>query len=306
MILFQRRCKPRWLAAILLTAAAGGVTLLGYYALLPSHDAQVVFTAPTLDVQTGDPHQASHLYYIEWLSGNLSRGFFMLAVLGFALMLTRENHRGLYAALAFWVPIIALSLLAYRKHRFMFFAFPLYTAAFSYGLVLLARLVMQARKSTAHALLAGLILLFGLRLAVSAASLAHTSVAYARGADETLATRHPKFRTPCLYVRQHLQPDTVVLADTVVTALYYIGRVDNWYPAVPPWESWETGMVGLKDLDELQAYVAAYPKGFFIAEWYRFDYAPELSPARDWVKTHMKRIDQACTGDVTLYAWGVP
>jgi hypothetical protein len=274
---------------------------------LPSHDAQVVFSAIRPNVITSDPNKASPFYYFSWLYGNLGTGFFLLALLGFLLMLVREGRRGLFAACAFWAPVSALSfLLAYRDHRFMFFAFPLYTAAFSYALVVLTLCVLRAGRSWKHALLAAAILLFGVRLSMSAVALLRDSLEVARGADTTLATRHPQYRKPCLYVRDHLDADTVVLADTYVTALYYIGQVDNWYPSrYLPWESWEVGQEGLKTLHDLQTYVAEHPKGYFLAEWFRFLHFDVLAEDRAWVSAHMKRIEEASSGDVILYAWGM-
>ena len=304
---YQKELRSRWSVICVLATLAGLLTLLAYYLVLPARDASVVFSSARPPVVMGDPEQTSPLYYVSWLYGNLGIGFFLLAMLGFLVMVLREKERGWFAALAFWIPLLALSLLiGYRRHRFLLFAFPLYTMAFSYGIVALADYVRHMRRKLYHLLLSVVIVLFGLRLAVSAVSLISDSIDVARGADTTLATRHPQYRKPCLYVREHLAPDVVVIADTYVTALYYVGRVDNWFPSkYLPWEAWEIGNEGLRTVDDLKAYMAAHPKGYFLAEWYRFQYFEAQKEERDWVNAHMKRIDEASSGDVTLYSWGL-
>lgn len=309
MLLWERRIASRWMALIVLAGLLGAATL-GFYALrLPSHDAGVVFTATSAEAHVYEPTQGRAMYYFWWLWDNLGRGFVVLAVAGTLLMIYREGRRGVYAALAFWAPLIVLSIvLVYRRHRFLYFAFPFYTAAFCYAACVSVPWVARARcGSWVRKLVAVCAALFLARTACSGVLLVRDSIHVARGADTTLATRHPQFRTPCRYVRDHLTPDTVVIADTYVVALYYIGRVDNWFPSGRlPSERWEIGTEGLASLEELQAYVAAHPKGFFIAEWYRFGFFPEQEPDRAWVRAHMTRIDEASTGDVTLYAWGMP
>jgi 4-amino-4-deoxy-L-arabinose transferase-like glycosyltransferase len=307
MAAYQKRLNSRWVVFCALAALAGALTLLGYYLVLPARDAAVVFSAARPPVVMGDPEQTSRLYYVSWLYGNLGVGFFLLATLGFLLMIVREKSRGIFAALAFLIPLLLLSvLIGYRRHRFLLFAFPIYTMAFSYGIVVLTHYVLRADRTWRHVLLSVVIAIFGLRLGVSAISLVSDSIDVARGADTTLATRHPQYRKPCLYAREHLAPDVVVIADTYVTALYYVGRVDTWFPSrFMPWEAWEIGNEGLRTLEDLKEYMAQHPKGYFIAEWYRFEHFDAQKEERDWVNAHMRRIAEASSGDVTLYAWGI-
>jgi hypothetical protein len=179
----------------------------------------------------------------------------------------------------------------------------------------MARFIATARRSCGRGGLAParwrvavafpLVLVLG-RLALSAAYLTRDSIHTARGADSTLATRHPQWRRPCLYVREHLSDDTAVIATTYIPVFHYVRRVDDWYPSrCIPWEVDETGLPGLRNVPALEAFVAAHPKGYFVAEWWRFDVYPELAPDRTWVQTHMKRVDEASSADVTLYAWGM-
>ena len=58
-------------------------------------------------------------------------------------------------------------------------------------------------------------------------------------------------------------------------------------------------------MDELAAFVAAHPKGYFLAEWFRFWHFDFMKPDVDWVEAHMTRIDEASSGDVRVYAWGM-
>lgn len=305
----DRRMRWRWSALAVATGLIAATTLAVYRLTLPAHDASVVFSAASADAHVYDPAQASPMYYAGWLWNNLGSGFFLLAVAGTLMMIVREGRRGAYAALAFWGPLLVLSLaLAYRRHRFLYFAFPFYTAAFSYAIAVAVPWIFRARCGSRGRKIAAVVAaLFIARVAWSGVLLACDSLEAARGADTTLATRHPQYRTPCLYVRERLTPDTMVVADTYVSALYYIGRVDEWFPSARlPSERWEIGTEGLKTLDDLKAFVARHPKGYFIAEWYRFGFFPEQEADRAWVNDHMVRIDEASTGDVTLYAWGIP
>lgn len=312
MLIATRQLRGRWTVACMVSGAAVMLTVLLYYLALPSHDAAVVFGSADPLKTMGDPAQRSRLYYLSWLWNNLGAGFVLMALLGSALMLQRERGRGLYAALAFWGPFLALSLLiGYRRHRFLLFAFPFYTMAFSHGIVATAQYVIETgrwegRRPWLRLAVSAMILIFGCRLAVSAGRLTWDSIDAACGANTTLATRHPQYRQPCHYVREHLTPDTAVLSDTYVTALYYVGRVDNWFPSGRiKWEAWEIGNKGLETLADLQSFMAEHPKGYFVAEWYRFNLFHEQKAEREWVQTHMKRVEEASSGDVTLYAWGM-
>jgi 4-amino-4-deoxy-L-arabinose transferase-like glycosyltransferase len=312
MMVHERGLKNRWTLICAISGIVVGLTILVYYLALPPMDARVIFTAmKPIDIY-GDPAQTSRLYYASWLSDNLGSGFFILAAMGLIAMTARERSKGLFAALAFIIPLFALSfLIGYRRHRFLLFAFPLYTAAFSYGAVFVAEYIRdtwkrRSERSWGRFVIVGVLALFSARLVLSAALLVRDSIEVAHGADTTLATRHPQFREPCLYAREHLTPEIAVITDTYVTALYYIGRVDNWFPSrFCDWESWEIGFDGLRTVDELKTFIAEHPKGYFLAEWCRFQLYNEVKPDRDWVNANMKRIPEASTGDVTLYSWGM-
>ena len=300
MGVYEGRLKSRWTLMCAVLAMAGVLTLAVYALTLPLGDFKAVF------VNSGiGPGLSS--FYLAWLDGNLSRGYFLLAMLGFVLMCVREGRRGLFAALAFWAPIAALScLLAYHRHRFMYFAYPFYVAAYAYAAVQLLRFAATARRSWGRAVLAAIIAVFGARVALSTYRLTRDTLDVARGADTTLATRHPQWRKPCLYVRDHLDAGTVVITTTYMPTLYYVGRDDTWFPSLHLcWEVWETGLEGLKTAEELGPYMAEHPKGYFLAEWFRFLHFDAFKEDRAFVDAHMTRIDEASTGDVYLYAWGL-
>jgi len=106
-------------------------------------------------------------------------------------------------------------------------------------------------------------------------------------------------------VKQH-RGDAAVVCTTFITAHHYVGRVDNWYPSrVIVWEYIESGMDGMRTLDELKAFVATHPKGYFIAEHRRFTMWPMFAEDVAWVEAHMRRIDAASNSDITVYAWGL-
>ena len=115
-------------------------------------------------------------------------------------------------------------------------------------------------------------------------------------------------RAPCRYVRERLADDVAVIATTYVPVLYYVGCIDDWYPSEHfPQEVWETGSEGIRNVAELEAFVAGHPKGYYLAEWWRLnaDVFPQLAADRAWVLEHMTRIDAASSDDVTVYAWGM-
>ena len=53
-----------------------------------------------------------------------------------------------------------------------------------------------------------------------------------------------------------------------------------------------------------------HPRGYFLAEWWRFERNYRGAPWADfsediaWVQSNMRRVDEASTSDVTVYAWG--
>jgi hypothetical protein len=149
-----------------------------------------------------------------------------------------------------------------------------------------------------------IVVLFLLRLGVSTYTLTNDSINAARGADTTLARRHPQWREPSAYVRENLDR-AVVVTTTYLPALHYIGQVDNWYPTEYLWwEEDETGYRDLETFDDFKEYVGAHPKGFYIAEWWRWDRNDFLSEEVAWVEAHLRRIVEASSDDVTVYAWG--
>ncbi len=298
----------RWTLACVIVAAAGLITLTAYRLLLPESDAGVIFQIAGIGISKLEGLRAVRLYYFKWLWQNLSLGFFILAMVGFILMLVREGRRGLFAALCFWAPVLVLTfLVSYRRPRFMFFVFPMYAAACSYGLLRLICFTPKARQSWLHGATALVIAVFLARLCFSVFLLVQDSVEAASGSHTTLARRHPQWRKPCLYVRDRLEPGVAVLSTTYLPVLYYVGRIDDWYPSrCISWEYWETGSKGLRNVEELKAFIAEHPHGFFIAEWWRFDadVFDELEEDRRWVRANMERLEEASSADVTVYAWG--
>ena len=312
MMLEGRRFKSRWTVLVAGIGAAGVLTLAGLALLMNNLDREAVLDRGGLGGQIVDLGRAHRMYYTHWLRLNLSNGFFIMALFGFAAMLIKERRRGLYAALAFWAPILILTfLIGYRRPRFMFFAFPFYIAASSYAIVVLVDWLRKPKPGWVGRVAAMLLLLFSGRLAVSASHLIRDTLDTASGAHVTLARRHPQWKEPCAYVREHLD-GAVVVTTTYLPALHYVGRVDDWYPSHDVWwEVDESGMAGLDRLEDFQRFVAEHPKGYFIAEWSRFERNvadvpwTDLSEDIAWVTANLTRIDEASTEDVSLYAWGM-
>jgi len=310
----RRRGRAVDLAAL---TASGGVAVALAFFLMNPVDRDAVLGDGKLGGALVESARAVRWYYLTWLRENLSLGVFIVALGGFVWMLTR-GRPGVYAALAFWVPLLLLTfLVGYRRPRFLFFAYPLYVAAFAYGLTGIGHILNAYRRSLLHALAAAAVLLFSARLALSLAYLTQDSIEVARGAHTTLARRHPQWRVPGEYVREH-RKEEAVLTTTYLPARYYTGHVTNWYPnRYTPWEKQESGLDGLPDLTALRAWLADHPRGYFLAERWRFErwqshghLQDTVLPEVQWVAAHMERIPEASTDDVTLYHWdftdGVP
>jgi hypothetical protein len=310
MLLYERRLRSRWTVALGLCTLLGALTL-GILFFNPNQgDQQAVFSTGLGGV-LGDPQRAVRSFYLRWLDDNLSTGFLWLAFLGTLLAPWREKRRGLFAALAFWTPLLVLTYaVGYRRPRFIYFAFPFYVALYSYALVQLLGLLLKARKSWRHGLTALIIFLFLCRLGVSAAKLTANALETSRGAHTTLARRHPQWKKPCAYVRAH-RTNEAVLTTTCLPVMYYVGHVDNWFPnRYQWWEGPESGFDGIASLEELRDFVAEHPRGYYIAEWERFEkwkdhtWDENLRKEVDWVRANMRRVNEACSDDVTVYAWG--
>jgi hypothetical protein len=92
--------------------------------------------------------------------------------------------------------------------------------------------------------------------------------------------------------------------------MHYVGRVDNWYPSrALAWEADESGIEGLPDVAALEAFLEDHPRGVFLAEWWRFERNYAGAPWADFsediafVESHMRRMDEASSDDVTVYVW---
>ncbi len=308
-----RRWNSRWVWAVagIGILGIGGIGLM--QALMNTVDRKTVIENGGLGGAIAFAERQHRWYYFDWLWLNLGSGFFLLAIAGSVALVWRERARGVYAALGFWGPMCVLTfLIGYRWPRFMFFAYPFYVAAWAYGLVVLCAWLARPKPGWARKLAAAGAAVFLLRLGWSAVRLADDSVEAARGAHTTLATQHPDWRGPCAWVKAHaLADDAAIITTSYLPVRYYAGRVDEWYPSrAVPWEAVESGLPGLAGVTELAAFVAAHPRGFFIAEWWRFERNYKGAPWADfsediaWVQSHMRRVAEASSADVTVYAWG--
>lgn len=305
----HRRADLYFLAGI---AVAGVLALFLMRLLMNPTDVQATTTHSGLGLHLDSMFTWNRWYYLGWLEQNLSTGFFLLLFPGALLLVTRHGWRGAYWLLAFAGPLLALTLLLeYRWSRFIFFAYPAAVLFQAVALVAAVQAVARFRRGIAHATLALCLLLFLLRLARSAADLTADSVAVARGADTTLATHHPQWRTPCRWVgRQAGNP--AILATSFLPVQYYTGRVDDWFPNnYFGWESQDSGLPGLGSIEALSQFMQTHPSGYYIAESERFErwrqhgaVRDELAPMVEWVRTHMTRIPAASSADVSVYAWG--
>lgn len=292
----------------MISAATGIVTLVAFKLLLGQVDTEAVFTHAGLGNQAADPERADLFYYFRWLYLNLSAGYFIAAMAGFVLVGYKEGKRGWYWALAFWVPILVLNFfIGYRRPRFMFFLFPIYVGAFSYSIVEGIRFLRHIRRSWLHMAVCVGLLAFGARLAVSTQRLIADSVAVAKGAELTLAKLHASWRDSCAHVSERLTEDDAVLASTFLPVYHYLGRVDNWYPSrFLPGEIQESGMSGLRTLDDLRAWLENHPRGYYIADRWQFDRMatwPRFADEYQWVVDRMDIVEEASTETVSVWRW---
>lgn len=302
--------RSRWGLAAGSVALVVGLTALFFFLSFGEMDRLAVFKLGGLGGHLPswyeDHVRSDRFFYLRWMQRNLSTGFFYAAVLGTGLLLLREGNRGLYAVLCFWAPVLVLTyLIGYRRPRFMFFCFPFYGVLFGYALMVMLRFACRPERKAYWAVATVVIALFAGRLGLSAVRLVGDSVQVASGADVTLARRHPQWREPCRYVRERLEPDTAVLTTTFLPVKYYVGRVDQWYPSESVWwEDVESGLAGLKSLEELAAFLKAHPRGYFIAEYRRFHDWQRFASDLAWVEEHMDLVAGACSEDVFVYEWG--
>jgi hypothetical protein len=307
----SRRWNTRWTWIVAGIAAAGiaGIALIDL--LMNSVDRVAVIDNGGLGGKLVFLTREHRMYYFDWFWANLGSGFLILAMIGGVAMLWRGRRQGLYAALAFWAPVLVLTfLIGYRWPRFMFFIHPFYVAAWSCGLYTLCAWLLQPKPGWARKVAALAVTVFLVRLGVSGARQVGDSVEAASGSPVTLATKQPDWRGPCEWVKARAE-GAAILTTSYLPVLYYAGRVDEWYPSRSvPWEAAESGLPGLPGIPELAAFVAQHPRGYFIAEWWRFERNYKGAPWADfsediaWVQAHMRRVDEASSSDVTVYAWG--
>lgn len=306
----NRALKSRWSAAIATCTVLGLLTIASFYFNPNPVDRAAVFETG-IGGRLLDQLRTDRYYYFRFLGGNLSLGFFLLALFGSAALLLRRDPRTFWVLLAFWVPVLILTyLVGYRRHRFMFFAYPVYIMIYAHGLVVLLALVREYRRSLLHGAVALLGVLFLARLAYSQVQLVGDSLETAAGTHTTLATSHPQWKKPTDWVRIN-RTDEAILTTTFLPAYYYLGHVDNWFPnRYTKWEYQESGMEGLGSLEELKAFLAEHPRGYFLAEYARFTQwrhygalVQDLGREVDWVEAHMTFVEEASSEDVHVWRW---
>jgi len=309
----ERRLRSRWNAGVLLCGIVGAATLGALLYNPNPADTQAVFSNARIGGDLTDPNRTERDYYGAWLRDNLSTGLWLSALAGSLALAWKRDRKALFLLLAFWVPLLVLTfLIGYRRPRFLYFAFPAYVMLSAYGIWTIANWVRLARRHWVWAPLSIAAAAFLLRLGWSLTLLTGNALETAAGDPMTLATRHPQWKRPAAYVNRHKDDDTAILTTTHLPVLYYVGRVDEWFPnRYTPWETIESGLPGLSSLDELKAFVAQHPKGFYLAEHSRFlqwkDHGAirdQLGPEVAWVQQNMRWIPRASSDDVMVYAWG--
>lgn len=311
-LIHNRNLRSRWLGLCIATLVVGGATYAIYRMTFSWMDYEVLvrnarFGALLFD-SAAPQNYGGLYYYFRFLFANLSTGYYLLALFGFAAMIVREGRQGVFVALAFWAPVLVLTfLIIYRMHRFMYFAYPFYIAGHAYGLIVLVSFLRTANASWRRSLAAILVLAFLGVLSLSTGRLVADSLEVAKGSHETLARLHPRWREPCAYVRQHAA-DAAVVSTTYLPALYYVGRCDSWFPSrTTRYEAEESGFDGLAGVDDLERFMREHPKGYYIAEYHRLHLYrnDKLKEDVDWVEKNLRYISEASNEDVLVYSWGI-
>lgn len=200
---YDRQWKSRYGTTILACFILGILSILWFRFNPNPVDRAAVFETG-LGGTLLDYLRTDRYFYFRFLNNNLSRGFMALFGLGTLVLLAARDRRGLYVTLAFWVPVLILTFfVGYRRPRFMYFAYPVYVMLSSVGLVGLLQLIAHYRRNWIHGAAAVLALVFLGRLAVSAAALTADSIEAASGAHTTLAIRHPQWKKPTAWVKEH-------------------------------------------------------------------------------------------------------
>jgi len=313
MVAATRKLRSRWTVGVLVCGGLGAVTL-GALLFNPNEvDQAAVFTNARIGGDLEDPIRPARGYYQRWLSDNLSTGFWIAALVGTVALAWRRDRHATLALLAFWIPFLVLTfLIGYRRPRFLFFAYPAYVMLSAVGVWSLLRWTTLWRHHRIWLPVSAGAALFLLRLGWSAVLLLGNTLETASGDSFTLARRHPQWEEACGWIREHGDPDATILTTTWLPTLYYLGRADEWFPnRYTPWERQESGRTGLPDLDALKKFVAQHPKGYFIAEMWRFEFyrnhgyvSEQLGPEVDWVHANMRFGRRASSDDVLVYAWG--
>ncbi len=312
-----RRLYGKWVGVVVVFSGIGLLTLAAL-ALNPNEADRAAVFSTGIGGTLVDLQRADRYAYFRWLNLNLSTGVFLTVLAGSALA-CRQGWRGVFVLCAFWAPVLVLTyLIGYRRARFMFFAYPVYCMLFAHGIMGLLEGAMILRRPRGRSRIGGLLagglalgcILFLGRLGVSLVRLTGDTLDAASGDSTTLARRHPQWKKPCAYVREHLG-ENAVLTTTFLPVYYYVGRVDDWFPnRYNAWEVQESGLAGLDSLEALRAFLAAHPKGYFLAEHFRFEMWRDHRDLRDvlgkevaWVQAHMKRLPEASSADVNVYEW---
>src|SRR5690606_33802158 len=146
----ERTLRSRWGAAIAACTALGLATIAWFFLNPNPVDRAAVFETG-IGGRLLDQLRVDRYYYFRFLSANLSFGFFLAACAGAGALLYRRDPRGFWVLLGFLVPVLILTyLVGYRRHRFMYFAYPVYIMIQAYGLTVMLGFLRHYRKSLLH------------------------------------------------------------------------------------------------------------------------------------------------------------
>jgi hypothetical protein len=292
----------------LFLSAAGFLMLTAAYAVVRLDLAQLLpFSAP--------PHIAGQngAYYLMFFQ-NRFPFLFYLAIAG-ALALLHQRRRGdlfLLAALA--LPLLAMSQIPGKFHRYIFHLVPYFLLLSACGLTFVWYLAKQAIKRVpigytlvSQAAVAGLItvmLVSTMQTFTEVSNPRHGYYAF---------NLHANWKLASAYLDEHLSRDDVVITTSGTLSRFYLARSDYYWntrsAAKMPVRQRNseldvyTGQPQIKDIDSLFRLMDEEPAGWIITDVSRLGRLTQAQ--KDMMETRTKFHAKASDATIRVYSWGL-
>jgi hypothetical protein len=271
-------------------------------------------------------------FYHYHLGATYGYLWFFAPAASIAVLLTAFRP-GLYVALLFWVPLVALSaLVETQSARYVFVLLPflfllLAEAGRLAGALLWDRLLARLREVLPWPRLARPVaaLLFVGTVALGVRGSPWFAAAQAnrlKPAGEFAGALYEQWREAAAYVAASGAPDAPIVANSDHLAVYYFGRIDGrlLYTYQTPhggdrdvertkdgWRfvSYRSGAPSFSDLADLEAFVARHARGWLILErrWLQA-YPDRLAPGvRTFITRHLEEKKTPADASLAVFSW---